>query len=365
MKNLLVLMLAVVLAQAFGPIAQAQEKTQALRAIQNNQTKAKAPAKKVKIRPGQLLVRPKSERTAPALLDDPRGWVQNKQRVFYRKMARAMGQVRLGNSKNAAWLLMFLSFVYGVLHAAGPGHGKAVVSAWLLANEQQLRRGIVIAAMAALVQAITAILLVSALLGLVVAVGTKARFIAAGLTASSFAMIGLVGLFLIYQVLRSGWPGKQATTNIDDRHHLHNHNHNHVHDEDCQTRHTHAASCDCGHAHMPGAAQVSADWSWRKAFALAFAVGIRPCSGAILVLLLSSGAGIYWAGIASTFAMAIGTGITVSLVAVLAVTSKNLAVRLTGGNTDRLARIMFFVKLLAGAFIALTGTFLFWAALPL
>ncbi len=121
-------------------------------------------------------------------------------------MAGALQKIRRFNSWQAAWLLMFMSFVYGILHAAGPGHGKAVISAWLLANEQQLRRGIIIAAMAAFVQAVTAIVLVSGLLALFVAVGTKARLISTGLTAASFGLIGLVGLYLIYQALKSGWP---------------------------------------------------------------------------------------------------------------------------------------------------------------
>ena len=59
------------------------------------------------------------------------------------------------NKWAAAWTLMSLSFAYGVLHAAGPGHGKAVISAWLLATENQLRRGIVVALMSAVVQALT------------------------------------------------------------------------------------------------------------------------------------------------------------------------------------------------------------------
>ena len=305
----------------------------------------------VKIDPSKLLVRPKSARNAPAFLDDPRGWVQGKQRFFYTKMSSTLQKIRRGDNVNAAMWLMFMSFVYGVLHAAGPGHGKAVVSAWMLANEQQLKRGIIIAAMAAFVQALTAIILVSAVLALVVAAGTKARFIASSLEAASFGLIALVGVYLIWQALKSKWP-------VSAGHHYHHHDH------DCATHQSEATECDCGHAHMPQASDVADDWSWIKAISLAIAVGIRPCSGAILVLLLSSTIGLYWAGIASTFAMAIGTGLTVSAVAALAVTSKNLAVKLTGGNSQTLPRIMFGVKLLAGLFIASTGGFLFWAAMP-
>lgn len=321
----------------------------------------------VKIKPSQLIVRPKNSAHAPGFLSDPSGWIESKQRYFYDKMSKTLRKVRAGNDRQAAFLLMFFSFVYGVLHAAGPGHGKAVVSAWLLANEQQLRRGITIASMAAFIQALTAIVIVSTVLLFVQAAGTKARFIATSLEAFSFGLIALVGVFLIWRTLKSQFKAKQQ--NVADQHanhdRSHNHmHHNHAHGESCPTNLSAAASCDCGHAHMPTAQDVSGDWSWPKAVSLAFAVGIRPCSGAILVLLLSSTIGLYWVGVASAFAMAVGTGITVSAVAVLTVVSKNFAMKLTGQDNRWFDLVLFGVKLLAGIFIMLSGGFLFWATLP-
>ena len=89
--------------------------------------------------------------------------------------------------------------------------------------------------------------------------------------------------------------------------------------------HVHGPDCGCGHAHLPAAKDLRGDWSFAKAFSLAFAVGIRPCTGAILVLVFANGLGLYWAGIFSTFAMAVGTFITVSVIAAIAVYSKKLA----------------------------------------
>jgi nickel/cobalt transporter (NicO) family protein len=96
---------------------------------------------------------------------------------------------------------------------------------------------------------------------------------------------------------------------------------------------------------------------------LAFAVGLRPCTGAILVLLLSSAMGLYWAGIASTLAMAVGTALTVSVIAVLAVTSRQLALKVAGRDSVWLSRTAFGLKLAGGAAIAGIGGLLFWASL--
>lgn len=85
---------------------------------------------------------------------------------------------------------------------------------------------------------------------------------------------------------------------------------------------------------MPDPSQLQGPWSWRQALAIAVAVGIRPCTGAILVLVFAIGQGLMWAGVFATFAMAIGTAITVSILAALAVGSRELAMRLGGGRSS-------------------------------
>src|SRR5690606_6620881 len=115
--------------------------------------------------------------------------------------------------------------------------------------------------------------------------------------------------------------------------HTHTHAHGPIHEP-----HVHAAdgSC-CGHAHMPDPGQLEGTMSWRKAIAIALSVGIRPCTGAILVLIFSLSQGILIAGIFATFAMALSTAITVSILASLAVGSRELATRMAGGGDSRLA----------------------------
>ena len=296
-----------------------------------------------KIDPSKLLVRPKS--APPAFWSDPTGWINLKQREFTRSMQKTLRGIRGENQWAAAWTLMLLSFGYGIFHAAGPGHGKTVISAWLLANEHQLRRGILVSFMAAIVQAMTAIVLVSVLLLAVKSVGSSARSIAGSLEAASYALITVLGLYLIWQAMRPVLIAAPA-------------GHGHIHHD-----HDHGPDCDCGHAHMPSASDLEGDWSLKRAFAIAFAVGIRPCSGAILALLASSAIGIYWAGIASTFVMAIGTAITVSAIACIAVMSRGLALKLAGNSSVWLDRTAFALKFFGGLFIAAVGGLLFWATL--
>ena len=127
--------------------------------------------------------------------------------------------------------------------------------------------------------------------------------------------------------------------------------------------HVHGPDCGCGHAHLPAASELKGDWSFTKAFSIAFAVGIRPCTGAILVLVFANGLGLYWAGVLSTLAMAIGTFITVSLIAAFAVYSKKLAARLMRGQSRLIDWFGVGLRFAGGLAIAFLGTILFLGSL--
>jgi ABC-type nickel/cobalt efflux system permease component RcnA len=127
--------------------------------------------------------------------------------------------------------------------------------------------------------------------------------------------------------------------------------------------HVHGPDCGCGHAHLPEAKDLKGDFSLTRAFSLALAVGIRPCTGAILVLLFANGLGLFWVGIASTFAMAIGTFLTVSSIAAIAVYGKKLAARLMRGNSGRIDWAGIGLRLTGGLVIAFLGTILFLGSL--
>ena len=302
------------------------------------------PTSEIKIDKKKLLVQPRNTDGSLIMVsfwEDPVLWVREQQQAFYGSMSGALRQIKTSSPLAAAWTLMFLSFGYGIFHAAGPGHGKTVISAWLLATENELKRGILIAFLSSIIQALVAILLVSVLLLVVASAGRTARDVAGFLESASYAMIGAMGLYLI-------WTAVRPKAHHD--HHEHRH-HNHVHDE------------HCGHAHVAEAKQVRGQWSLTKAFSLALAVGIRPCTGAILVLILANALGIYWAGVTSTLVMAIGTFLTVSVIAAIAVYSKRLAMRLAARDDKWLGRLAFTLRLGGGLAIAGLGGLLFLGSL--
>ena len=131
---------------------------------------------------------------------------------------------------------------------------------------------------------------------------------------------------------------------IDHAHsHDHSHGHGHVHDE------------HCGHSHGPTPDQLAGPGGWQRGLGTIFAVGMRPCSGAILVLVFSLAQGLFLAGIAATFVMGLGTAITVATIAVIAVSAKGLARRLSAGREGGGALIMRGIEFGAAGLVLLFG----------
>ena len=324
----------------------------------------------------KLLVQPRNKDgslVAVSFFEDPVLWAREKQQAFYGKLSATLRQMR-GNSPLAAtWALMLLSFGYGVFHAAGPGHGKAVISAWLLATENELRRGILISFLSALIQALTAIVLVGVLFLVVASVGSTARDMAGLLESASYALIALLGGYLVWTALGMLRPVKAepapvpAFAGVTTRQSIALHDFAGFEPKRSSAApaadHVHGPDCGCGHAHLPAASELKGDWSLAKAFSIAFAVGIRPCTGAILVLVFANGLGLYWAGVLSTLAMAIGTFITVSLIAAFAVYSKKLAARLMRGQSRLIDWFGIGLRFAGGLAIACLGTILFLGSL--
>jgi ABC-type nickel/cobalt efflux system permease component RcnA len=325
----------------------------------------------------KLLVQPRNkDGTLEQVLffDDPVLWAREKQQAFYGKLSATLRQMKGSSPWAATWALMLLSFGYGVFHAAGPGHGKAVISAWLLATENELRRGVLISFMSAIIQALTAILLVSILFLVVASVGSTARNVAGVLESASYAMIALLGAWLVWTALRLLKPVKPivvsapapAMAGVTTRQSMALHDFGGFEPKKntaVPAGHVHGPDCGCGHAHVPAAKDLRGDWSFARAFSLAFAVGIRPCTGAILVLVFANGLGLYWAGVFSTFAMAAGTFITVSVIAAVTVYSRKLAAMLMRGNSRLLDWFGLGLRFAGGLAIASLGTILFLGSL--
>jgi nickel/cobalt transporter (NicO) family protein len=273
-----------------------------------------------------------------SFMDNPGLWVMQQQRNFYGKLSGALRGLQ--TSSSAMWSLLSLSFFYGVFHAAGPGHGKAVISTWLLATDNDLKRGVLIAFLSALIQALTAIVLVSALFLMVASAGTVARNVSGYLESASYAMIVGLGLYLVWTAFTGGAHS-----------HEHSHDHHHHHDE------------HCGHAHVAQPQDLRGDWSLARAFSLAIATGIRPCTGAILVLVFANSIGLYWAGIVSTLAMGLGVFLAVAIIAAITVYARHHAVKFAAGRGNLLSTMLFGARVLGGIVIAVLGIVLFVGSL--
>lgn len=173
------------------------------------------------------------------------------------------------------------AFLYGVFHAIGPGHGKVVIGSWLVSRRARVAWGLSACFLSAGVQAVTAIVVILVLSGVAALAPSAIMAQAAWLEVASYGLIAFMGLVMAWNTLR----GRTSC------------GHDHSHDHAC-----------CGHHHHHHHAEEDRRTLW----AMAAAIGFRPCSGALLVLLFTLANGLMAVGIAATFAMAAGVGLTVS-----------------------------------------------------
>ncbi|MGA0593478.1 nickel/cobalt transporter [Enterovirga sp. CN4-39] len=278
------------------------------------------------------------------------GWILAVQSEFYRGLTGALSAMKRDGA--AFWGLAGIGFLYGVFHAAGPGHGKGVISGYILATKRTLARGIGLSFAAAFVQAAVAIGLVGILAAVLRASSASINAAAGAIEVASFGALLVVGLALLWRKSAAVVPASAHA------HHHHHHNghghHGHVH-HDHHHHHAHGEACGCGHSHGPTAAEVERMAGWRESVGVVIAAGIRPCSGAIILLVFALSQGLFWAGVAATFAMALGTAITTGALAALAVLAKSVALRLASGRGESGARAVAWLEVLAAAFVAVLG----------
>jgi nickel/cobalt exporter len=310
---------------------------------------------------------------APGPLGRLFAFVLDQQQKMQRILATSVKSLKTDNPIAGALTLAGLSFLYGILHAVGPGHGKTIISSYVVANEETARRGVMISFIAAAMQALTAVVLVALLLFGLNASGLRINAWSNQLESVSYALIALVGLYLLTTQLLRLWrswrsvPTAQAAeaqavhSHAEHRHHDHDHDAAHHHHDHGHDHHHHAPGEACHH--IVDARQLVGPFSWRKVMAVVFSVGIRPCTGAILVLVFAVTQGVFWAGVAATFAMAFGTAITVAVLATLALGSRELALKL-GGTSGAWANAVWTTCTIGGAvIIVLFGGILFAASL--
>lgn len=327
-------------------------------------------------------------------------WIATRQAEFYRSLTDTLGDIKENGA--AVWLLLGVAFLYGVFHAAGPGHGKAVITAYVLASGDNVRRGVAISFAAAFVQAISAILIVGVATLIIGATAQQMTGVTDWIEIASYAAIVLLGLWLVWSKTFGGGhhhhhhhhlPAGAGHGSHGHGHDHDRHQHHHGHDHHGHATHHHhksgghhgaaavaavavdldevaaarsaptaATAGGAAAASVATAAPRSGNWLMR-AWSAILAVGIRPCSGAIIILVFALSQGLLLAGVAATFVMALGTGLTVAIIATIAVSAKGLAMKFADAESGRGAVVLRVVEIGGALAVLLFGVLLLGGAL--
>ncbi|MDQ2093434.1 nickel/cobalt transporter [Rhodalgimonas zhirmunskyi] len=290
-------------------------------------------------------------------------WAAEGQRDVQNAMARALRSLRGGDRAALAGLLG-LCFAYGFFHAAGPGHGKLVIGGYGMGQRVPMRRLIGLALASSLAQSATAVALVYA--GVFAFNWTRERITDVAdrlLEPLSYAAIALVGLYLlirglqrIFRARKAGRDEVQSQGHDLAHDHAYDHGHDHGDDHGHTRHHSHDdGTCSCGHKHGVTLEEAAEVRSLRDALVLIGAVALRPCTGAVFLLILTWRMGIDLAGIAGAFTMGLGTASVTMAVAAASVGLREsaLAQSMSGAGAARTAAV---IEILAGLLIALVSS---------
>lgn len=267
-------------------------------------------------------------------------WALEGQREAQTAMARGLRALRAGEPAAMAGFLA-VCFGYGFFHAAGPGHGKLLIGGYGAARAVGAVRLSAVALASSLAQGVTAIALVGPGIWVWQLGRERMTDLADRLFAPlSFGAIALVGVWLVWRGARTLIAAGRVRAE-----HLHDHGHGHAQD------HEHGICGTCGHAHAPDPAAVAQATGWRDVAMLVGAVAIRPCTGALFVLIVTAQMGIFAVGIAGALAMALGTASVTIAVAVAAVTLRR-GVLAGLADSAALARAQPILEIAVGAVVA-------------
>ncbi|WHZ41697.1 nickel/cobalt transporter [Rahnella bonaserana] len=276
------------------------------------------------------------------------------QRELHQELAGLLRQVK-ENPMQSGMTLAGFSLIYGVIHAIGPGHGKIVITTYLATHPSRLKSSLKLTFASAIVQGLVAILLVSVVLGVFQLSSRQLHQSSFWMERGSFILVILLGVLLCWRALKRVWQTIKSLRRAPAMK-IHSlspmGSETHVHDE----------HCGCGHQHVPSDQQLQAGGDLRTQIAIVLAMGLRPCSGAIMVLLFSKVIGVYSWGVISAITMAIGTSLTVSLIGVLVFYSRELAVKLSATRTPAAwQRITWSLLALTGGIVLLVAGVLLYS----
>ncbi|WP_233981318.1 nickel/cobalt transporter [Pectobacterium versatile] len=304
------------------------------------------------------------------------------QKSLHQQMSHLLQMVEQQPHQAGLSLMMF-SLVYGVLHAVGPGHGKVVIMTYLATHPSKLKSSLKLTLAASLVQGLMAVALVTVVLGILQLSSRTLHNSSFWMEKGSFVLVAGLGLLLCFRALKQLYIAlvrqpKPATILRVTPLHIDSLNAAQLNVPTDTRRvlrpmpvlssspHQHDADCGCGHRHLPSNEELERDSSWRTRLMIVLAMGMRPCSGAILVLLFSKVIGVYWWGVASALVMAAGTAITISALAVLVFYCRRVVERLGANRASPVwQRAAFSLLAFAGGLILVgSGVLLYLSAQP-
>lgn len=262
--------------------------------------------------------------------------------------------------------LVSLAFIYGVLHSLGPGHGKLIVTTYLATHPTKVKISLILTILSALLQALVAIVVVSVLLLLFNSTMREVNNEANQLISLSFYSVVILGSIVIWRNAKSLFKGRYSRptpiniTAIKPVINNHNNQGSAIPRNSLSTHKPQHNMCGCGHVHFAGAEDVNKASSLKEYLAIIFSVGLRPCTGAIMVLLFSNMLGLYWLGIVSALFMSVGTALTTSTIAIMTTLgTKLIQGYLSSSNKQyksaRRTNMKTIIKLTGGVLLVLTG----------
>lgn len=272
------------------------------------------------------------------------------QRNLHAEMTTLMQQV-VAHPHQVGLTLLGFSLIYGVLHALGPGHGKVVIATFLATHPLKLKTSLQLTLAAALLQGAVAVVLVTVMLTVLQLSSRQLHLGSYWLEKGSYLLVIVLGAWLSWRAVRKMLQilKKPART----FHRL------------TPLTHQHSADCGCGHQHVPDSESVNKAVNIRTKIMVVLSMGLRPCSGALMMLLFAKVIGVYWWGILSAIVMAAGTALTVSAMALLVHISRSLALKLSRGSSQGWQKMgLACLSLTGGLLLVVMGIVLWLTAQP-
>lgn len=273
------------------------------------------------------------------------------QKDLHRQMTQLLQQVA-EQPHQAGLSLVIFSLLYGVLHALGPGHGKVVIATFLATHPARVKTSIRLTLLASLLQGSVAIGLVTVMLVILQTSSRQLHLSSFWLEKGSYLLVIGLGVLMGYRALRALWRALRPRPAPLFR--------------AFQPHHQHDAQCGCGHAHLPTPQQMQGSVSLKTQLLVVVSMGLRPCSGAIMMLLFAKVIGVYGWGVLSAAVMALGTALTISAIGVLVQQARSVAQRLAQPReTAGSARLLIPLLTLTGSLILIVAGLALWQSAQL